>query len=1410
MAEPFSVDLYGTLSPGMDSQPPPQLRLFASPVWWAFAAAFVTAIQLPFPLTLGPQWILAGPMVVPLLAGLFAPGRGVAGAAVGTVLAGAAYGLPPSWIVAGVLAVAVEGLIASFTLRNGWPLIRTLDAPRDIVAMAGMILGGSAGRAVVALGCGFALDSNPLGAALGAASVSWFSSLIAVPALLIWSERRFDRSISYASFFEAIPVVVAVFFLNLIFASNGLTIVDSVPIPIVTVLVLLASWIALRFETTGIASLVLFSTIEIVGSSILQRTWRPFFPFDTPALTQQSLLLLMGLVIVVLLLIASVARARRRQDKETMLLVAALRQKAYKLAALNNLLAVQTGRAEGQAAVLHDQNVVVEKTNRQLAEQKAWMDAVLSSMPVGVYVIDRDERQLDRSHRTPLSHGMDEQLPQLSLNQIADSFQISSQDGTPLPLEQWPIIRAVRTGERIAGEYLKLRQSDGSWQTLSVNAAPIKNESGVITGAVAVTSDVTERERINEQLRESDERLRYALAAARTIAWEREAEGKMLRRTSSLAEWLGLPIETGFDDLDTFSQHVHPDDRVEAARHFYSMIRRAGEFALEYRMVRADGGVIWVVTRGKVIGDATGKPARIVGVHLDVTAQKEAEQKLRLLESAVVHARDAIVLLDAVAMPNAGRSVLYVNDAFCKMSGYTREEVVGRSLNVLRGPESNPETLDELRAALDAGQPLQAELLNYRKNGTAYWAELTLELVRDASGRMSHWVMIQRDITDRKRAEDALRRSEEMFRGIFENAWAGVSLIDASGKYVSANPSFAAMLGTTETEILTLSWKDVTHPDSFLVQKPFVDDVQAGLRDRYQLRKQYVRRDGTTFLGELFFNAIRGPGGEFLYGLGVTVDVTERAKLEEQLRASEARLRAVYENTAAGFIVVDPQSVILEVNPAFANMLGYEPAELTGTDVGDLTHPDDAANERAALNELIEGKRIDIQVRKRYFRKDGTIVVADLYTQAVHGLDRKLLFRIGVAIDVTDRVKLEDQLRQAQKMEAIGQMAGGIAHDFNNLLTAVIGNLALVRVPDGDPNQALLLAAEQASGRAADLTRKLLGYARRSQLVLAPVRPSGVATEVIAILRRTLDPRIVIQEDVDECPPVIGDATLLNQVLFNLCLNSRDAMPEGGRITVSVKAIEHSTPPGDVRPGGFVNISVTDDGHGISPEIRSRIFEPFFTTKGVGKGTGLGLAMVLGIVQQHGGWVDCVSAPGIGTRFDLYLPLATNEGPILPRLGPVLPPPAGGHPDDTPVEIPLPTRRETILLVDDEPLIRTLAKAVLEGGGYDVVEAEDGLAAVEWFRENSHAAGLIIMDLTMPRMSGRDAFRQIQKINPFAKVLFSSGYSAEELSDVSGAVGLLAKPYRPADLIATVHAILSDACPLRPTEERGELSNLRE
>ncbi len=677
-----------------------------------------------------------------------------------------------------------------------------------------------------------------------------------------------------------------------------------------------------------------------------------------------------------------------------------------------------------------------------------------------------------------------------------------------------------------------------------------------------------------------------------------------------------------------------------------------------------------------------------VRFRLPVGRSRIAENRLRLLESAVIHAHDAVVVLDAEVQAGLGRSVLYANDAFYKMTGYGRNEVVGRSLHFLRGPGSDPSTLNQIRVALGAGQPLRVELQNYRKDGTPFWVDLSLVPVPDPSGGAAHWVMIQRDITDRKRAEDALQRSEGLFRGIFENTSAGVSLIDPSGRFVSCNPAFAAMTGRTVEELLALTPEAIAHPDDWAAQVPLMAEIRAGMRDRFHLPCRYVWPTGEVLWVELSYVAVWGPTGEFEYGLGVSLNVNERRRLE-------------------------------------------------------------------------------------------------------------------------------DQLRQAQKMDAIGQMAGGVAHDSNNLLTAVLGNLALVNLPENDPNRALLATVEQAAVRAADLTGKLLGYARRNQLVFAPIKTADAFDEVIGLLHRTLDPRVrLVVQVADDCDPVHADPTLLTQALMNLCLNSRDAMPEGGILTltaavVEVDAADEDRYPGDSRPGRFVRLTVSDTGVGMTNEVQARIFEPFFTTKGQGKGTGLGLPMVQGIVKQHQGWVTCDSAPGAGTRLDLYLPPAdpsTVSRAIL--RSPASAPSSAPQPDISRTPLPRPAQpivseelvtdleptvsdlKPTILLVDDESMIRQLGQVVLNRAGFQVLTADDGVEAVDVFGREHDRIDLVILDVTMPRMSGRDAFRHLLEIDPTARILFSTGYSDEHIAELDGAVGLLSKPYRPHELLTAVQSAL--------------------
>ncbi|HEY1190231.1 MAG TPA: PAS domain S-box protein [Gemmata sp.] len=896
----------------------------------------------------------------------------------------------------------------------------------------------------------------------------------------------------------------------------------------------------------------------------------------------------------------------------------------------------------------------------------------------------------------------------------------------------------------------------------------------------------------------------------------------------------------------------------------------------------------------------------------------ESEVRLRLLESAVVHAHDAVAIIEALPGSGPGRSVLYVNDAFCRLTGYARAEVIGRSLHMLRGASTDPDTLARLAAALDSGAALRVELRNYRKDGTPFWVDLSAVPVPDPDGRLSHWVLIQRDIDRRKAAErrarqtgqllraiidafpgpisakdrdgrylvmnqfqaelwgvtpeaavgrtaaeltdpahgaktverdrevmttcrpvqfevrsvgprgddrpwlaskaplwmpdgidsepagargvvtvaldisalkaaeDALRRSEERYRQLFRAVPHPVFVYDTQTlRILAVNEAALRKYGYTRDEFLALTVPDIRVPDS---GSPFNSASDSGLPDGPPALRRHRTRNGSILDVEVSSFALN------LEGRGVKLalvnDVTERRKAENELRRSEGLFRGIFESTSAGVSLTNAGGLFVSCNPAFAAMLGRTVDEVLKLTPASIIHPEDLHAEQVLMDEVRAGTRDRFSYSKRYVRPDGQFVWVELSFAAIRDAHGQYEYGLGVSVNVTERQLLEAQLRQAQKMEAIGQMAGGVAHDFNNLLTAVLGNLSLVRLPPGDPHADLLYAAEQAATRAADLTRKLLGYARRNQLVFAPVEPREALTEVVGLLRHTVDPRIALTVDVGgDCPAVHADPTLLVQALLNLGLNARDAMPDGGALVFTAEAVEltdaESCPAGwdDVRPGRYVRITVADTGTGMTPEVQARLFEPFFTTKGIGKGTGLGLPMVHGIVKQHHGWIEVHSQPGAGTRIELVLPVSEMVAT-----------PSRSH-AQTPLPVPFPPPHQptptTILLVDDEQMIRDLGVAVLTRAGYQVLLAEDGQEAVEVFTREWQNIALVILDVTMPRMSGSDASRHMIRIDPNVRVLFSTGFAADDLSELDGSQGLLSKPYRPQELVAAVRAALT-------------------
>jgi PAS domain S-box-containing protein len=623
----------------------------------------------------------------------------------------------------------------------------------------------------------------------------------------------------------------------------------------------------------------------------------------------------------------------------------------------------------------------------------------------------------------------------------------------------------------------------------------------------------------------------------------------------------------------------------------------------------------------------------------------------------------------------------------------------------------------------------------------------------------------------------------ELLRTLMDHVPDRIYFKDLAGRFVRVNRTVAQRFGLDDPAKAI----GKTDADFFSTEaaEAFAADEREVLRTGQALVAKEDREvwpDGRITWASTTTVPLIDPRGAVVGVIGVSRDITDRKQAEEALSASEARYQALVENLTQSVFLKDAEFRFVAVNQPFCRGLGLAEAEILGKTDFEIYPPPLAAKYRADdAAVLTRGVRLEQEEQNVIAGQMRTIHVIKTPFRDAHG---RIVGVLGSFWDVTEQRRVEAQLRQAQKMEALGQLAGGVAHDFNNLLTAILGNLSLVlaEVPAEAPTGGLLREAERAASRAAALTQQLLSFTRQAVLRLESINLGVSMHEVAGLLRRTIDPRIGVEVRSEPGLWLVqADAAQVTQVLMNLCLNARDAMPEGGRLLLEAEnAVMEEVgpaPPGEARPGTFVRLRVSDTGNGIPPDIRARIFEPFFTTKDVGKGTGLGLAIVYGIVKQHHGWVECHSKVGQGTTFTIYLPRDDKpQGASAAESRPVVA--SGGG--------------ETILLIDDEALVRNLGRVILERHGYRVLLAEDGLQAIEIYQREQGRIDLVILDLLMPRLSGRDTFHQLRAINPNVRTLFSSGYSSEQasLSTEAGIHGFVTKPYYPRDLVESVRAIL--------------------
>ena len=739
------------------------------------------------------------------------------------------------------------------------------------------------------------------------------------------------------------------------------------------------------------------------------------------------------------------------------------------------------------------------------------------------------------------------------------------------------------------------------------------------------------------------------------IVWEMDPHTWQFTFVSAGAERiLGYPLAQWMDEPDFWRTHIHPDDRDRAVTFCAQCVAEARDHQLEYRMIAADGGVVWVHDMVHVVTTPEHGVSELHGVMVDISRHKQLEAELRASEERLTRFAEASI--DGIILHEGG-TILDINTAGAAMFGYGPAELIGRTATDVTAPEDRARLAAHIAA--DAETPLEGNAM--ARDGRVFPVQVRGRRVT-IGGRPARLVIV-RDLTDQRRAEQALRESEQRYRRLVE------AMVDAV----------------------------------------------------------IVHLDGT----------------------------------------------------------------ILFINGAGIRMLGAtEPDAVLGRDILDFVDPSTRDKARAhLLTAPVHGQPTRL-TNFRCVRLDGAAVDVELSATRLEFAGREAIQ--VVCRDITERLRteaalhdVESQLRQSQKLEAVGRLAGGIAHDFNNLLTVITAFTEMVsrKLAPTDPRHADLGEVLHAARQAAELTRQLLAFSRKQVLRPEDFDLTAVVRDIEKMLSRLIGEDVRLETRLGAPAFVYADRSQLEQVLMNLVINARDAMPDGGVVTVSVDSVDvdadtaHRQLGSDAIPGPYVRLEIADTGVGMEEAVASRIFEPFFTTKPAGSGTGLGLSTVYGIVTQSGGYITVRSAPGRGTTFSLFFPNVRREAADQ-----------AGSPDTAP------RGTETILLAEDEDSVRLVAQRILESHGYTVIPARNGQEAIDIAEGRSDIA-LLLTDVVMPRMNGHEAAARVRAAHPGIRVLFMSGYPGDPIlrRDVEDlGPRLIQKPFTIETLTTRVRAALDE------------------
>ncbi len=883
---------------------------------------------------------------------------------------------------------------------------------------------------------------------------------------------------------------------------------------------------------------------------------------------------------------------------------------------------------------------------------------------------------------------------------------------------------------------------------------------------IAAIRDITERKQAEDALRTGQAALQKAQRVAHVGSWTWHIQSNQLEWSDEMYRIFGIDEASFSGDLaDVIARAIHPDDREAVERSNLSVIQNKTPVPLEYRIVLPDGTTrtVWAEA-GELILDDAGNPAILSGIVQDITERKRAEEALRSSEERhrlhFEHVSDVIYSVDHEFR------LLDITPSVERVLGYKPEELIDRlflELHLLAPEYLEQASSDAMRVL--GGERIPSTVYQFiARDGTRKWGEVSsAPLVCD--GQAVALISVARDITERVQVEEALRESEERYRTFFHNSPLGIFRSTFEGQYVEVNPALAGLLGYDSPETVIREVQNIG--EQIYVQardRERIVSNQLESANVAQHLNHYRRRDGSEFIANLYLTTVRDSDGRPLFLEGIVEDITERKRADEererllaQIHGQARQMVQILDTVPAGVLLLDAKGRILQANPMAEKGL----VVLEGVKVGDtLTHLGDRP-----LAELLtsppKGLWHQVKAGKRTF---------EVIARPVESGPQPEQW-VLVVNDVTQEREIREQLQQQERLATVGQMAAGIAHDFNNIMATIILYARMLERADGlsGRDRERLAIVNQQAWHAARLIEQILDFSRRAVLERRPLDLTPLLKEQVKLLERTLPEHIELDL---VCGPdeytVDADPTRMQQMLTNLAVNARDAMPDGGALHVALERITvepRTTPPlPEMKPGQWIRLTVSDSGTGIPPDVLPHIFEPFFTTKEPGAGSGLGLAQVHGIVGQHGGHIGVETQVGVGTTFTIFLP-ALAVRPAEPPAANLFTVPKG--------------RGELVLVVEDEKALLTALTEILQELNYRALEAANGQEALALMEEQGDKIALILSDVVMPGMGGMALFHALREKGWQTPVILLTGHPLEkELEELrrEGLAAWLAKP----------------------------------